>query len=107
MVLPMRLVWEVQLPKRQKVALGGVFALGTLIVIFAAIRMKKTIDGIKVQSAATNVLLSLWTITECFVGMFCHHTFRPPLKLMFVGSGRCLLPARFEGFNLTQKELFL
>ncbi|KAL5051939.1 hypothetical protein BDW71DRAFT_212992 [Aspergillus fruticulosus] len=61
LILPMPLITQLQLPKRQKLALMGVFALGGLSVFRLLPRTKK----------GSNVAAAYWTAAECNVAIIC------------------------------------
>ena len=66
MALPLRLLWGLQISRRQKIALAAIFSLGFIIIIFAIVRVTQT-------SASSHhvdpVWLALWSVIEASVGM--------------------------------------
>ena len=65
MVLPLHLLWKLQITKKQKFALVVIFSLGTIIIIVAIVRV------IEVSPKFDHVdplWLSLWSMIEASVG---------------------------------------
>ncbi|KAL4776722.1 hypothetical protein BDW60DRAFT_174472 [Aspergillus nidulans var. acristatus] len=72
LILPMPLITQLHLPKRQKLALMGVFALGGLVVITSVLRL----SGLRKVARSTdtswsNVAAAYWTAAECNVAIIC------------------------------------
>ncbi|KAL4904956.1 hypothetical protein BDW74DRAFT_24163 [Aspergillus multicolor] len=72
LILPMPLITQLQLPKRQKLALMAVFALGGLVVITSVLRL----SGLRKVARSTdtswsNVAAAYWTAAECNVAIIC------------------------------------
>ena len=65
MALPLRLLWGLQINSRQKLALGGIFSLGIIIIIFAIVRV------VEISATFNHVnplWLALWSMIEASVG---------------------------------------
>ncbi|KAG2420169.1 hypothetical protein HFD88_004969 [Aspergillus terreus] len=72
LIMPMPLLSHLQLPRMQKFALMGVFAMGILVVITSILRLK----SLKEVASATdtswsNVGAAYWTAAECNVAIIC------------------------------------
>ncbi|KAL4889459.1 hypothetical protein BDV59DRAFT_118274 [Aspergillus ambiguus] len=72
LVMPMPLLSHLQLPRMQKIALMGVFAIGILVVITSILRL----SSLKQVASATdtswsNVGAAYWTAAECNVAIIC------------------------------------
>lgn len=65
MALPLRLLWDLRVNKKQKLALTIIFSLGCIIIVFAIVRVVQI-------RASTNhvdpVWLALWSVIEASVG---------------------------------------
>ncbi|KAI2602781.1 hypothetical protein GGR54DRAFT_467892 [Hypoxylon sp. NC1633] len=71
LTLPMRLVYVLQIPKAQKVALILVFAVGVFVVITSCLRVT-TIDIQATTSDPTyDIASTMWTIIEMNVAIVC------------------------------------
>jgi len=75
MALPLRLLWNLQITPKQKFALGGIFSLGFIIIIFAVVRVVET-------SATFNhvnpMWLALWSMIEASVGKWFRLQYNSP-----------------------------
>ncbi|KAL5357248.1 PTH11-like integral membrane protein [Aspergillus floccosus] len=72
LIMPMPLLSHLHLPRMQKFALMGVFAIGILVVITSILRLK----SLKEVASATdtswsNVGAAYWTAAECNVAIIC------------------------------------
>ncbi|KAJ5279301.1 hypothetical protein N7478_004673 [Penicillium angulare] len=72
LALPMPLLSHLQLPRTQKIALMGVFAMGIFVVITSILRL----SGLRTVASSTdtsyaNVDASYWTAAECNVAIIC------------------------------------
>jgi hypothetical protein len=67
MVLPLRLIWNLQMKRAQKLSIGGLFCVGWICIIVATIRVAQlgssSADGTPLPS-----WLALWGIIEASVG---------------------------------------
>ena len=87
LAMPVRMVWQLQITRRQKLALSGVFLLGGMGLIASIVRV-----GIFFRNDAfkdrtwTSVQLLIWTVVEVSVVLIaaCLPTLRP----LFVGLWR-------------------
>ncbi|KAK3688829.1 hypothetical protein B0T22DRAFT_407493, partial [Podospora appendiculata] len=89
LLLPMPLVWRLQLPLSQKLALVPVFGIGIFIVITSTLRLYALIAT---PSADTTYELmgTLWTIIEFNLALVCASL--PTVRVLMVR----MLPGRFE-----------
>ncbi len=76
--LPLYLAMRVQLPWTQKLALGGIFSLGAVIMVFAIIRIVVTIQP---NAHAETSWLNLWSQIEASVAAII--SCLAPFKSMF------------------------
>ncbi|KAJ2891353.1 hypothetical protein MKZ38_000557 [Zalerion maritima] len=71
LILPMPLVWKLQIQRIQKIALVIVFALGGFVVITSCLRMT-TIDIAATTTDQTfDIASTMWTIVEMNVAIVC------------------------------------
>ncbi|KAJ5900970.1 uncharacterized protein N7473_005040 [Penicillium subrubescens] len=72
LLMPMPLLIKLQLPKMQKVALMGVFAMGILVVITSILRLSSLrIVAKSADTSYSNVDAAYWTAAECNVAIIC------------------------------------
>jgi hypothetical protein len=74
LLLPVPLVWKVQLPLRQKAVLAGIFALGGFVCmtsITRAVILNQLRQGDAADYSYDLFLCHLWSITEPTVGIIC------------------------------------
>ncbi|KAL3464295.1 hypothetical protein BJX64DRAFT_298567 [Aspergillus heterothallicus] len=72
LILPMPLISQLHLPKRQKIALLAVFALGGLVVITSILRLSSLRTVAKSNDTSwSNVGAAYWTAAECNVAIIC------------------------------------
>jgi hypothetical protein len=65
MALLLRLLYGLNISKRQRCGLAGIFAIGFIIIVFAIIRVAVTSAPlVKVDT----ILLALWSTVEASVG---------------------------------------
>lgn len=65
MALPLRLLWKLQIERKQKIALAGMFSLAIITVVFAIVRIIEINPTLK---HVDPVWLALWTMIEASVG---------------------------------------
>jgi hypothetical protein len=76
MLLPLKLIWLLNISHQQKFGLAAIFSLGTIIVVFAFVRLANVTRA--TAAATTNpltvadgpILLSMWSDIECGVAVF-------------------------------------
>ncbi|KAJ5120522.1 uncharacterized protein N7515_009910, partial [Penicillium bovifimosum] len=72
LLLPMPLLSNLQLPRRQKFALMGVFAIGILVVVTSILRLSSLRQVAKsTDTSYSNVGAAYWTAAECNVAIIC------------------------------------
>ncbi|KAJ6184423.1 hypothetical protein N7519_005724 [Penicillium mononematosum] len=72
LVLPMPLLSKLQLPRTQKIALMGVFAIGILVVVTSILRLSSLREVAKSPDTSySNVGAAYWTAAECNVAIMC------------------------------------
>ena len=65
MALPLRLLWNLRVNRKQKAALVTIFSLGCIIIVFAIVRV------VEIQASTHHVdpvWLALWSMIEASVG---------------------------------------
>ncbi|KAJ5123117.1 hypothetical protein N7448_009214 [Penicillium atrosanguineum] len=72
LALPMPLLVQLQLPRVQKIALMGVFAMGILVVITSILRLSSLqVVAQSTDTSYSNVGAAYWTAAECNVAIIC------------------------------------
>ncbi|KAJ5558634.1 hypothetical protein N7535_008851 [Penicillium sp. DV-2018c] len=72
LLLPMPLLSNLQLPRKQKYALMGVFAIGILVVVTSILRLSSLRQVAKsTDTSYSNVGAAYWTAAECNVAIIC------------------------------------
>lgn len=72
MFLPIRLTWNLQLPRKQKIGVFVLFGSGFVCVAFATLRVVQLgVDGRGRATTPEPKWLLLWTVVECAMGMLC------------------------------------
>lgn len=68
----MPLLSKLQLPRTQKIALMGVFAMGILVVVTSILRLSSLREVAKSPDTSySNVAAAYWTAAECNVAIMC------------------------------------
>ncbi|KAL8919871.1 MAG: hypothetical protein Q9172_004776 [Xanthocarpia lactea] len=83
MGLGLRLLWNLQISAREKVALGAIFSVGLIKITFAVIRV------VKIGASATHVnpiWLALWTMIEASVAIVVASL--PSFRVLFAHGRR-------------------
>ncbi|KAI1283370.1 hypothetical protein F5Y07DRAFT_408738 [Xylaria sp. FL0933] len=71
-ILPTRILWSMNLPLKQRVALIGVFVIGGLTIIAGIIRIPSLKEAImSTDPTWDHVGSSIWSSIECNVGIIC------------------------------------
>lgn len=85
LIMPMRVVWTLPIPKAQKALLSAVFLVGGLTLIFDCFRLNAMIDLVKQGPDITynQVPVIVWTCVEAAVGITaaCLPNLRPLFKI--------------------------
>ncbi|KAK3329857.1 hypothetical protein B0H66DRAFT_542179 [Apodospora peruviana] len=97
MALPMPILSTLKLPKRQKYALIGVFALGFFVCIISILRLVALVDitqASPIDSAYSTADLIYWTAVEINASIVCAcaMTLKPLIQRLFP---RMLSPSRY------------
>ncbi|PYH91758.1 PTH11-like integral membrane protein [Aspergillus ellipticus CBS 707.79] len=72
LLMPMPLLSQLQLPRMQKFALMGIFALGGLVIITSALRLSSLRSVAQSSDTSwSNVGAAYWTAAECNVAIIC------------------------------------
>ncbi|KAI0128286.1 hypothetical protein BJ170DRAFT_322745 [Xylariales sp. AK1849] len=94
LVIPMPLVYTLQIPRVQKIALVIVFALGIFVVVTSCLR----ITTINLQATTTDqtydITSTMWTIIEMNVAIIC--ACLPQIRPLIVMLFPKLMPASFS-----------
>ncbi|TLD26401.1 hypothetical protein PspLS_05141 [Pyricularia sp. CBS 133598] len=75
MILPLNLLRKLMIPRGAKAGLFFIFSLGTIIIIFAFIRLSQAVRSMEQvsgdikEATKTPVILSQWGFLECAVGI--------------------------------------
>ncbi|KAL8703730.1 MAG: hypothetical protein Q9201_003103 [Fulgogasparrea decipioides] len=82
LVLPMPFIWQLHLPKAQKVALTSIFILGIFVIGVSIARFTFIInlDLVSPDITWNFVNIQIWTVAECHVGITCGKGVSPPLE---------------------------
>lgn len=81
MILPIRLIWNLQMRTRQKLSIGGLFCFGWVCIIISTIRvvqLGETENGVPAPS-----WLALWGTIEASIGMHILPAFSTCLSTHF------------------------
>ncbi|EXA36402.1 hypothetical protein FOVG_12308 [Fusarium oxysporum f. sp. pisi HDV247] len=113
-VMPLPIVWKLQLPRSQKIYLTGIFGLGSLTLAIAILRMQ-WLDPVA-DMTWWNVTAASWSMAEIVSGITCAclPTFKPLLvgiknwfpRLNQGDSTICLRDKGSEGFTGTTLAAF-
>lgn len=69
MFLPIRLTWNLQMPRAQKVGVFVLFGSGFICIAFATLRVVQLgIDGRGRTTTPEPKWMLLWTVLECSIG---------------------------------------
>ncbi|KAJ9617004.1 hypothetical protein H2200_000725 [Cladophialophora chaetospira] len=68
MILPLDLIWKLQLPLKQKLSIGALFCLGFVCIAVATIRVKELGSTVK-NSQPSTTWLALWGIVESSIAV--------------------------------------
>lgn len=72
MILPIGLIWKLQMPLAQKLSIGGLFALGFICIAVAIIRVKELGSNFSGGTPSPS-WLALWGIVESSIGILPSH----------------------------------
>ncbi|PWW79003.1 hypothetical protein C7212DRAFT_275344 [Tuber magnatum] len=81
-LLPLKMIWGIQLPPRQKAGLVGIFALGGLGVLAGILRLFSIKEFLDTGDPSWDTLdISIWSIVEATVSIICGSV--PAIKAFF------------------------
>ena len=86
MALPLNLLWDLQVTRKQKLGLAIVFSVGAIIILVAIVR------AVEIHSKARSdgILLNIWSIIESSVcRLRLHLAIQPLFQLPVRTSGGC------------------
>ncbi|KAH0611867.1 uncharacterized protein H6S33_011132 [Morchella sextelata] len=99
-VVPLKTVWRIRMPTRQKVALIGVFSLGSLSVLAGFLRLRSVIRSFTTKDPMyDNTDLGIWSLVEVLIGIICGSA--PAVKPLFSK----FLPGFLGNSQITPPEL--
>ncbi|KAK0622303.1 hypothetical protein B0T14DRAFT_513648 [Immersiella caudata] len=70
-MLPLTVLRKVRIPKRQQIALGGVFVLAFLVCIISLVRTLQFIHGLDGPTDRGTVIKACWTMAEVHITVIC------------------------------------
>ncbi|KAI0531864.1 hypothetical protein GGR58DRAFT_492099 [Xylaria digitata] len=71
-VLPIRILWNMNLPLKQRIALIGIFVIGGLTIIAGIVRIPSLKEAVvSTDPTWDHVGSSIWSSIECNVGIIC------------------------------------
>lgn len=85
MVLPLRLIWNLQMRPNQKLSIGGLFCIGWVCIIAATIRVAQIGGNISKGQPAPSWLV-LWGIIEASIGRSPDLSFSADHVAVIIGS---------------------
>lgn len=84
MFLPIRLTWNLQMPKAQKMGVFVLFGSGFICIAFATLRVIQLgVDGRGKATTPEPKWMLLWTVLECSMGKFAPNVQFKPLPSNF------------------------
>ncbi|KAI1769995.1 hypothetical protein F4818DRAFT_446722 [Hypoxylon cercidicola] len=95
LILPMPLVYALQVPRVQKAALIMVFALGVFVVITSCLRVTTIDIQATTPDQTYNISSTMWTITEMNVAIVC--ACLPQIRPLIVKWFPRLMPSYYSG----------
>ncbi|KAG4427639.1 hypothetical protein IFR05_016879 [Cadophora sp. M221] len=101
LILPIPLLWNLQMPRRQKAGLIGVFMAGSFVCIVTIVRLKHLFPLVKNPDVTWAVVPSLvWCALEIHVGIICAcpSTLKPAIRRHFPA----FLGSSFSSSNKTR-----
>jgi len=77
MILPIRLIWNLQMPRTQKIGVIGIFAIGIILIAAATLRVAQVGGKAESSSTPSSSWLALWAVIECSIAVIigCLPTF--------------------------------
>ena len=68
MILPLGLIWGLQMPLAQKMSIGGLFCLGFVIIAVSIVRVTGLKSGTGLYDVVNPVWLAFWAEVEIGIG---------------------------------------
>ncbi|RAL12254.1 uncharacterized protein BO97DRAFT_470459 [Aspergillus homomorphus CBS 101889] len=97
-ILPMPVLAKLQIPKRQKVALILIFALGFFVCATSIIRLTTIVHLVRSPDFTEgNGLAATWSFIECNVAIIC--ACLPPLRPFIIRFFPHLMPSRARSYH--------
>jgi len=69
MALPIRLIWNLQMPRTQKVGIMGLFGIGIILIAVATLRVAQIGGKAQSSSQPSASWLALWGVIECSIAV--------------------------------------
>lgn len=85
MLLPVRLLYGLHITLKQKLAIGTIFCLGAIVMIFSIIRLVSVFPLIKASEPTASISVALWSILVASVAVVIASL--PPLKSLLAQRG--------------------
>lgn len=71
MALPIRLVWNLQMPRSKKIGVIGLFATGAVCIVMATVRVARITQNVyQYNMGIDGTWLAIWGMIECSIGEF-------------------------------------
>jgi hypothetical protein len=68
MVLPIRLLFGLQISVKQKMGIGCIFSLGFIVIIFSLVRLLRVTPLITASKPTGEISVALWSMVESATG---------------------------------------
>lgn len=101
-ILPIPWLWGLHLPTPKKIALGGIFLLGSFVCISCIIRYPFLIAFQQGDSSFTIVPTALWVVVECNLGIVS--VCLPIMRPLFVNKVPYPVRSRFSAFPFSMSK---
>lgn len=69
MALPIRLIWNLQMPRTQKFGIVGLFGVGIILIAIATLRVAQIGGKAQSSSQPSASWLALWGVIECSIAI--------------------------------------
>lgn len=69
MALPIRLIWNLRMPRAQKIGVMALFGIGTILITVATLRVAQIGTKARSSSQPSASWLALWGIIECSIAV--------------------------------------
>jgi hypothetical protein len=81
MLLPIKLIWNLQMPRAQKISVGALFGTGLICILFATIRVVSIGSKAGKNKQPNTSWLALWAVVECSIGALSLSCFQLPTDI--------------------------